>query len=134
MVQQAFDQEMSNRTLERVRVGMDVYDRDDHQIGKVDDLYMGATSKKADERGKGSATAPNPNMRENEVIEDIARAIAGGEEIPEELRQRLLREGYIRLDTAGLFAAHRYILPDQIAHVEEDHVHLRVTREELIRR
>jgi hypothetical protein len=40
-------------------------------------------------------------------------------------RQHLLRHGFIRIDSTGLFAADRYVTPDQIADVSVDHVTLR---------
>ena len=54
--------------------------------------------------------------------------------MPETLRERLLREGYIRLDADGLFAADRYILPSQIASAAGDEVTLNVEKDQLIKR
>jgi hypothetical protein len=56
------------------------------------------------------------------------------DEIPEELRERMLREGYIRLDADGLFAADRYILPEQIASAGRDELMLNVKKSELVKR
>ena len=134
MVQQAFDREEGSRILSRVREGMPVYDRTNHKIGTVEELYLGAVSEKANEQGRGAATAPDPNTRPDNIASDIAEALTGNENIPEELRSRLLREGYIRLNATGLFAADRYILPDQIGLVSSEGVTLRVTRDELIKR
>ena len=39
---------------------------------------------------------------------------------------------YAGVDVAGLFASDRYVMPDQIARVTEDGVHLRVGRDRLI--
>jgi hypothetical protein len=39
----------------------------------------------------------------------------------------------MRIDSAGLFAADRYVMPEQIAGVSSDRVTLRVTRDELIK-
>jgi hypothetical protein len=49
------------------------------------------------------------------------------------MRARLLRHGFIRIDTSGLFAADRYAMPEQLASVSNDRVTLRVTREELMK-
>ena len=64
---------------------------------------------------------------------DIAEAFAPYD-MPEELRDRLLSEGYIRLDTKGLFAADRYILPEQIASSVGDELMLNVSKDELMKR
>ena len=47
--------------------------------------------------------------------------------------ERLLREGYVRIDADGLFAADRYILPEQIATVSADEVVLNVDKRALIK-
>jgi hypothetical protein len=70
---------------------------------------------------------------DDSLIGDIARAFAP-DDMPEELRERLLREGYIRLDTAGLFAVDRYILPEQIMGRDGDALVLKVTKDELMTR
>jgi hypothetical protein len=53
--------------------------------------------------------------------------------VPETLRERLLRQGFLRIDSTSLFAADRYVMPDQIVDVSEGRVTLRVTRDELIK-
>jgi hypothetical protein len=53
--------------------------------------------------------------------------------VPETLRERLLRQGFLRIDSTGLFAADRYVMPDQIADVSEGRITLRVTHDELIK-
>ena len=72
------------------------------------------------------------NTRET-VLESIADAF-GKEELPEALRDRLLTEGYIRLDTKGLLAKDRFILPSQIASAVGDEVTLNVDKDQLIKR
>jgi len=133
MVAQSFDQGMTDSVLTHIHEGMGVYDPNGHYLGKVDRLYMGASSPAANERGEGAATAPNPDLRDDTLMDDIAEVFAP-DDLPEVLRNRLLHDGFIRLDTAGLFAADRYILPDQIASVSGDRVRLKVSRDELIKR
>ena len=67
------------------------------------------------------------------LVETVAEAF-GAEELPEVLRDRLLHEGYLRLDADGLFAADRYILPSQIAAAAGDEVILNVEKDALIKR
>jgi PRC-barrel domain len=134
MSQQPFEPQHSNRILTRIYEGMTVYDRAGDKIGTVEDVYLGGMSEEADKRGGGPETAPSPGRGEGSLSEDLAKAIFPSDQLPETLRQRLLRHGFIRLDSTGLFAADRYVMADQIADVSEDRVTLRVTRDELIKR
>jgi hypothetical protein len=111
---------------------MEVYDIRDRRIGKVEDIYFGASSPTANERGTGSATAPAQDSTGDRFYKDIVRAFAS-DDVPEELQQRLLREGYIRIGGEGLFSTARYVLPEQISSVSGDRVTLRTTRDELIK-
>jgi hypothetical protein len=122
--------------LSRVREDMDVYDvRDDH-IGHVDFVHFGAASDAQEALGTGPATltpADDPDMRRDTIIDNIAEAFQPNE-VPEQFQAQLLMSGYIRMDAHGLFAADRFIMPDQIARVEEDRVYLNVNRDQLIKR
>jgi hypothetical protein len=134
MSQQPFERQHGSRILTQIYEGMTVYDRAGEKIGTVEHVYLGGVSEEDDRRGGGSETAPSPGGGESSLIEDFARAIFPGDQLPETLRQRLLRHGFVRIDSTGLFAADRYVMPDQIADVSEDRVTLRVTRDELIKR
>ena len=134
MSQQPSEQPHKSSILTQIYEGMTVYDRADQKIGTVEQVYFGAASQEADTHGGGPTTAASPGGHESSLLEDFAKAIAAGDEMPEPLRQRLLRHGFIRIDSTGLFAADRYVMPDQIAGVSEDRVRLRVTRDELIKR
>jgi hypothetical protein len=48
-----------------------------------------------------------------------------------EVRDLLLRHGFIRLNARGLFASDRYIMPDMINSVSEDRVKLTLSKDEL---
>jgi PRC-barrel domain len=131
---QPFEEEHSSRILTHIYEGMTVYDRAGDKIGTVEDVYLGAVSEEAGQRGGGPETASSPGRSESSLIEDFAQAIFPTDQVPEPVRQHLLRHGFIRIDSTGLFAADRYVMPDQIADVSEDRVTLRVTRDELIKR
>jgi hypothetical protein len=66
-------------------------------------------------------------------MENIAEAFRS-DELPEALQDRLLTEGYIRLDTDGLFASDRYILPEQITSTSGDEIMLKVNKSDLMKR
>jgi hypothetical protein len=134
MTQQPNDRQESQQLLTRIYEGMTVYDPEGTKIGTVKGVYLGAVSPDADERGLGSATTSDPGSPETSLLEDFARTISPTEPFPEELRQRLLREGFIRIDCSGIFTADRYAMPDHIAQVVDDQITLRVTRDDLLKR
>jgi hypothetical protein len=116
---------------EAVRVGMKVFDSDGHHIGKVDGLKF-----------PENAIAPEVEVaevdeavdeRDTTIIGAVAEAF-GHEDIPEPLRSQLLRDGYVHLKASGLFAADRYILPEQISGLNADGIKLNVTKDALIKR
>jgi hypothetical protein len=49
------------------------------------------------------------------------------------MQQKALREGFVRLDAAGLFAADRYIFPEHIDRVEGDRLVLSVRKQDLLK-
>jgi hypothetical protein len=68
----------------------------------------------------------------NMLVESIAKVFEP-DKLPETLRDRLLRHGFIRVNGAGLFNADRYILPDQIASVSDKTVRLKISQSDLIK-
>ena len=67
------------------------------------------------------------------LVEDLAEAFVPDDELPETLRDRLLSEGFIRLDTKGLFASDRYIFPEQIDSSSGEALMLNVSKDELLK-
>ncbi len=121
-----------NDRLARVREGMQVYDVNGDHVGHVEFVYLGTASPAAIETGKGPATADDINLRADSFVEVIARAF-NDVEIPEVLQRRLLFDGFIKIDADGLFAADRYVMPDQVASAAGDRVNLTVSRKSLIK-
>jgi hypothetical protein len=120
------------QTLPRdVHVGMKVFDRANTEIGKVDDFKF---SENEDDPEVIPEDVDASDRKANRgLMGDIAEAFAP-DDMPEVLRDRLLTEGYIRLDTSGLFAADRYILPEQIDSSSGDALLLNVSKDELMKR
>jgi hypothetical protein len=124
-----------NHTIfERIREGMNVHDRNGDHIGKVEHVYFGSDAGTTQQHTAGAASAPDPSLRGNSFVDNIAEAIFGDDDLPETLRARLINNGFLRIDSAGLFASDRYVMREQIASVSGDDVHLNVTRDELIKR
>lgn len=122
--------------LTLIREGMGIYDMRDEHIGEVDFVHFGAASETQQELGTGPQTvtpADDPQMRRDTIIDNIAEAFAPND-IPDQLESKLLMSGYVRMDADGFFAADRFIMPDQIARVENDRVYLTVNRDQLIKR
>jgi hypothetical protein len=121
--------------LRDIREGMDVFDSNNNRIGSVEFVHFGAASGVDQELGTGPATvtpADDPQMRRDTFIDNIAEAFYPTD-VPDVVRNKLLLNGYVRLDAAGLFAADRYIMPEQIAGITSDGVRLNVTRDELFK-
>jgi hypothetical protein len=61
----------------------------------------------------------------------------GGDErepdVPGPLRARLPRSGYIKVDGGFLIETDRYVPADRIASVSDDTVHLKVSKDQLIK-
>lgn len=105
---------------------MAVYDRENEKIGTVRDIYLGSEP--------GAATADDSAVRPHSFVDDFVQALAPPA-IPEVVRERLLREGFIRIDTSGIFAGDRYAFASQIRTVSaETGVTLDATRDDLPRR
>ena len=114
-----------------IRLGMRVFDNANNEIGKVDDFRF--SENEDDPELEPSDIDASDRRMDGGLMADIAEAFAS-DDIPKVLQDRLLREGYVRLDAKGLFAADRYILPDQIDTATPDGLTLKVGKNELMKR
>lgn len=134
MEQPIFDKSTGNSILNQVEEGMSVCDSSGQKIGSVRQIFLGAVTDEMNERGRGPATASSPEWRDDTLVDNLAEAFSAEDPLPEAVHGRLLRHGFMRIDTSGIFASDRFALPDQIESVSEDCVRLRVTKDELIER
>jgi hypothetical protein len=104
---------------------MAVYDRSNEKIGSVRNVYLGSQP--------GAVTTDRPPEQPHSFVDALVRSLAPPE-VPEVMRERLLREGFIRIDTSGPFAADRFAFASQIRGVSEAGVMLDAERDELLRR
>ena len=132
--QRPLDANKPQSILKSVHEGMEVYDSANKKAGKVKELYFGASSDEMMRHGPGAATAPDPSLRDNSLIDDIARGIFDSTDVPEEMQQRLINDGFIRIDAAGIFTGDRFVLPEQIDHVDGNNVYLNISRDGLLKR
>lgn len=119
-------------SLRNVEQGMKVYDSARHEIGKVEYVRFGDDDPMTPEV-EAAGTSAYPEDENNSILENIAEAFHS-DDLPEEVRQRLLSQGFVRLDADGLFAADRYITPDQISSVTSEGVTLSVSKDDLLKR
>lgn len=130
---QSLDPTKVKTVLKGVHQGMTVYDSTNAKIGTVKDFYFGADSDETQGHGAGAATAPDPALREGSLIDDIAIGLFGKDNLPEEMQQRLINEGFVRIDSSGLFASDRFALAEQIDHLADDNLYLNVKGDGLLK-
>ena len=109
--------------LDQVQLKMKVVDVDGVELGSVDDISMSDA---------GAVTTTGEDLGRSQGIFG-GRGWIGGREprVPEPMRTRLLRIGYIKLDGHDLPHHQRYVRGDCIASVENGRVELSVRKEEL---
>jgi hypothetical protein len=103
---------------------MRVVDAADQDVGRVDIVAF----------GDAEATTAQGDERPHDLIHAAAEAFAPGErepDVPEPLRSRLVRGGYIKIDGPGVLDTDRYVPADQVGGVSNDRVYLRVRKEQL---
>ena len=115
-----------------VHEGMTVLDSSMNAIGTVESFR---STDEAPDRPDIDAAGVSPILEEERntmgaLLEDLFHPDDG---LPRELQEKALREGYVRLDADGLFAADRYIFPEHIDRVEGDSLVLAVRREDLLK-
>jgi hypothetical protein len=126
-MEQGFMDPQDQNVLASIYKDMEVYDRDGNHVGKVDFVYMGS----AHGRGEGAATGHQPDLMDTSVVNNLAEAVDPGDNVPDELKNRLFYEGFVRVNSNTLFGRDRYILPSQIDAVSGDRVVLNVTKDDL---
>jgi len=118
-------------TMQQIRDGMTVYDRTGAAIGVVEFVRFG----EEDPTQPGPETITGSEVENTAgtwLVESIAEVFGADDNLPDTLRSRLIRHGFVRVD-AGLLASDRFVLPDQIASVTNEGVRLHVTDDELIK-
>jgi hypothetical protein len=118
-----------NQILGRIEEGMKVYDNQGSEVGTVEFVHFSEAN-----GSMGTGAAATPSQPAESGLLDVLGKVFASDDLPEELRERLLMHGFIKMDSAKLFGADRYIMFEQIAKVEKDGVHLKVAdSEELLK-
>lgn len=63
----------------------------------------------------------------------LADVFTPDDQLPREMQEKALREGFVRVDAEGLFAADRYIFPEHIDRVDGDKLVLSVRKRDLLK-
>lgn len=118
---------MSDRDnmLGMIEKGMKAYDNKGDEVGTIEFIHF---SEANGSQSTGAASLPDEPANAS-LLENISKGFRS-DNLPEELRERLLMHGFIKIDSAKLFGADRYVMLDQIAKVEENAVHLNVADSE----
>lgn len=123
---------MQYEMMRNVREGMKVLDSSRKQIGKVEFVQFGnddpSTPEIEADTLNGMEDGREPGLMD--VVADAFRT----DELAPEVQERLLMQGFVRIDADGLFAADRYVLPEQIGGVSGDELVLNVSKDELLKR
>lgn len=119
----------TSSSLRFVEQGMRVFDREHHEIGKVEWVQFGDDDP---ETMEVEASGPRRGRDDDTLFDVIAKAFTT-DNVPDELRDRLVHQGFVRIDADGLFQADRYVMPEQIDSVSGEGLTLNVTKDELIK-
>ena len=121
-----YNANVGSEPIARVSDGMKVVDAAGDEIGKVRHVRMGDPD---------AATTRGQEMRGGDSwLNDFAEAFAGGpDDVPESVRNEMVRVGFIQIDAKGLFQSDFVAAAFQIAAVTTDTVELNVNRDALVR-
>lgn len=108
--------------LNMIHEGMGVYNASGDRVGTVEYVKFG--NEDLSKPGAQSATPDRTQNNNDSIIENFAEALWGDDDLPETVRGRLLRLGFIKVDP-GLLQSDHYVTPDMIENVTTDKVFLR---------
>lgn len=110
-----------NHMLNKIKEGMNVYDNSGDEIGTVEFIHFSEA-----DGGEHPVAASPPEQPTEPDLVDVIRKMFGADNLPQEVRDRLLMHGFLRMDSAKLFGSDRYVMFDQIESVDSRGVHLGV--------
>jgi hypothetical protein len=115
-----------------IHEGMIVYDSNLESIGKVETFRI---TDEAPDNPNIDAAGVSPVLEdERDTLTSIlADVFRGEDDLPREMQEKALRDGFVRLDADGLFASDRYIFPEHIDRVDADRLVLNVPKERLLK-
>lgn len=113
-----------------IHEGMRVCDIAMDDIGKVEAFRL---SDEDTSQAGNETVGISPVVEEKRGTRTLADMFVPEDQLPREMQEKALREGFVRLDAEGLFAADRYIFPEHIDRVEGDKLVLSVRKRDLLK-
>lgn len=128
--------DMEHNILMKIHEGAKVYDREQNEIGQVDDVFLGSANDDTIDSAETTAAGSYPAGTDTQSITPNfamggARNLSDNEPVTS-VKNRLLREGYVHIET-GILSRDRVVLPEQIAKVEDRKLTLKVTKDQLLK-
>ena len=111
--------------IRMIKKDMKVYDNNGDEVGTVEFIR----SSEAGNSERVVAAALPDESAEPDLVDVIGKMFSS-DNLPKEMRERLLMHGFIKVDSSKLFGADRYVMLDQIEKVEKNSVHLKVADSE----
>jgi hypothetical protein len=112
--------------ISQVHEGMHVIDVTGTEVGRVQAVQM----------GDPEAVTVDTESPSRTVVESAIQAVSMDEpepDVPEPLRTRLRRSGYVKIDGPDLLDTDRYVGSEAVREVRGDRVQLSVRKDELAR-
>ncbi|WP_326561532.1 hypothetical protein [Micromonospora sp. NBC_01796] len=114
----------SPEPIAQVTSGMRVIDPGGEEVGTVIAVQLGDPN---------AVAAQDPPSGDGVLGDGVPHTATGDEpDVPPDLAARLMRTGYLKVDSRGFLAHDLYIEADQIAKVNQDVVELTVDRNRLL--
>ncbi|MBZ0286058.1 MAG: hypothetical protein K8I30_00480 [Anaerolineae bacterium] len=125
----------NDNILTRVYKGMTVYDGAGRPIGIVDQVCLGGVNADSVEHSGSVPVAPQVNISGSGAsIANVQYVDDLDVDLPEELRDHLLRTGYLRVREDVVAATtDYYVMPGQITRVGENNIRLNLPVDQLVR-
>lgn len=111
-------------SMREVREGMSVVDRSGKEVGTVEGFKEGDP-----EAVTSQGQAPRDD---GGLVGEVADVLGAGTDLPAQHAERMMRVGYIKIDSKGLFKSDCFAAADHLDRVEDDVLHLSIENSELI--
>ena len=109
--------------IEQVYKGMSVIDQEGESLGKVEVVKMGDTE---------AITTQGEELEGEGLVQIVSTAIFGPNiPLPKSIRDKLLRSGYIQIDSSHLLEKDLFVAADKIASVSNGIVTLSVSKNQI---
>jgi hypothetical protein len=117
-----------NNVLINVKEGMDVVDVEGKHVGTVSYVQFG--DEDPTNPNIQTVTGHSSELRDDSLVDEVAKALVGEGELPDTMRGQLLRYGFIRINS-GFLRRDRFATADQVVRVVDETVGLNVRAEAL---